>query len=71
MENNITPTGKLSKEEAIKSLRDTVVVWIWAAVPQIMEILEMTDFWEYSLVASVILAAISPLINRLLNWIRV
>lgn len=67
----ITKTGQLSLQEAVKSGRDIVVVSIGALIPQLLEVLQVTDFGEYQFIATVLLAAAAPFINRFLNLIRV
>jgi len=68
---SITPRWKISKKEALKSIRDAILILAWALVPEIIKILEITDFWEYQLAVTIILAAFAPMLNRYLNIIRI
>jgi len=67
----ITPRGKISQTELLKSIRDLLVMSVGALVPQVLTLLEATDFGEWNLVASVVLAALSTFINRFFNIARV
>jgi hypothetical protein len=71
MKKNITKTGKLSMAEAKKSIRDWVIFWIITLVMQWLEIAQVTDFWEYQLLATIIIWAAVPFINRYVNIYRV
>ena len=66
-----TPTGKLSKQERIKSARDAVLIGLGALLPQLLEILTSVDFGEYSGMVSIVVAMLAPLVNRLLNIKRI
>jgi len=66
-----TPTGKISKTEALKSARDLVVVSFGALIPQLLEVLQAVDFGEYQLFATEAFSAFMPLVNRFLNVARV
>ena len=68
---NITPSGTLSKVEALKSLRDILVIAVGAAIPQILELASQTNWGEYSILASIILAVIAPLVNRFGSFWRI
>ena len=67
----ISPKGTLSKTEVVKSARDAGLVAIGALIPQLLEIVSMADFGEHTATVSLILAMVTPLINRFLNFIRV
>lgn len=67
----ISKQGKLTKKEALKSGRDILIVAVAAVIPQLLTLLETTDFGEWNLVASIVLAIIAPLANRWLNLIRI
>lgn len=68
---NISPRGKLSLVEAKKNARDAFLVAISALIPQLLQIAGTVDFGQYELIATVILSAIAPCINRYLNLIRI
>ena len=67
----MTTKGDLSKQEALKSLRDAVIISVSGLLPQALEILNATDFGEYTPYVSLVLAIIAPLLNRFLNLWRV
>jgi len=67
----ITKSGKLSTDEALRSLRDTALVALSAGVVSILEIAEVTDFGEYQVLAMAILAGVKIFANRLFNVARV
>ena len=58
---------KLSSADALKSSRDALMIAGSTLVFQLLEIASVTDFGEYSLVATVVIAALTPLLNRLLR----
>jgi len=67
----ISPKGTLSKSEAVKSARDAGLVAVGALIPQLLEILSVVDFGEHTATVSLVVAMVTPLINRFLNFIRV
>ena len=67
----ITPKGKMSQKEAIRSARDAWLVTIGILVPQLVEIVSNTDFGEYNWVVSLVLGAAMPFLNRYFNIARV
>ena len=69
MEN--TKIGKLSKNEALKSLRDIAVSGGAYVLPQLLELAPMVDFGEYTRIASICLMVIAPFANRWLNGLRI
>ena len=71
MTKKITPNGKMSKEEFIKSSRDAVLTALAGLVPALLTLVESTDFGEYNFIFAGILAMIAPFVNRLLNLMRV
>ena len=54
----------LSKKDSLKSIRDAILIALGALAPQLLEIIEITDFGEYNLIISVICAMLTPLLNR-------
>ena len=62
-----SPPGKLTKEEALKCLRDAVFTSIAILLPQIQMIAEDVDYGEHTLIAMLILGAFFPFINRFLR----
>ena len=58
---------KLSSADALKSSRDALMIAGSTLAFQLLEIASVTDFWDYSLVATVVIAALTPLLNRLLR----
>jgi hypothetical protein len=71
LEDDHTPRGKMSIKEMKKSLRDILIISIGAATPQILELLSNTDWGRYDDIASWALVILMPIINRILNLIRV
>jgi len=71
MSKKITPTWKLSITEAKKSVRDWVLFWVSTLAIQLLEIAQVTDFWEYQILATILLWAIAPIINRYANLWRI
>lgn len=69
-EPGITPPMQLSKEEALKSLRDASFSALAILVPQVLEILKVTDFGEYTIYVSLACGILLPLANRYFNVIR-
>ena len=69
--NEKTKVLKLSSKEALKSTRDASIAAAAILIPQLLEIAEATNFGEYTVYVSLVLAIISPLANRLLNLWRV
>lgn len=67
----ISQTGKLTKKEAIKSARDAIIISASALMPQLFEILSITDFGEHTNTVSLVVAMIMPLLNRVFNFLRV
>ncbi len=58
---------KISSADALKSSRDALMIAGSTLAFQLLEIASVTDFGEYSLVATVVIAALTPLLNRLLR----
>ena len=71
MENNITPKGKTSIAEAKKNARDVFVFSVATLVWELLTVVEMTDFWEYQMYVSIILAWLTTFLNRKYNIVRV
>jgi len=69
--NEISPKGMLSPQEAQKSARDAILIAVGGLIPQLMEILSIVDFGEHTATVSLILAMLMPVMNRILNTIRV
>jgi hypothetical protein len=67
----VTPKGTLSPVEAKKSLRDALIFSVAYAIPEIIEVLKVWDFGEYTTSVSLALAVIAPLINRYLSLYRI
>ena len=59
--------GKLTPKEAMKSLRDASFMGIAVALPIIIETLINTDFGEYQIIATFLIAGMIPFANRLLR----
>ena len=66
-----SPAWKLSPVETAKSVRDATVVWVWAIMPQILEMLELIDLWDNKAMIIWACALIAPFINRLGNFFRI
>lgn len=58
---------KISIEDLKKSLRDASFVLLSGFLIQVFEMLSITDFGEYQMVATIVLASITPLVNRYLR----
>ncbi len=67
---NLTPVGKLSKTEALKSFRDLVMITLSGLLPQLLALAEQTNFGEYNNYVSIVLMVISPFIMRYFNIAR-
>lgn len=66
-----TTTGDMSRKEALKSARDVLLGGVAYVIPQLLEILGATDFGGYSTIVSLVLAGLTPFINRYVNIWRV
>lgn len=67
----LSASGKLSKKEALKSVRDAVLASLGLLLPQLLDIANITDFGGYGIYASIALMIITPFINRFINIWRV
>jgi hypothetical protein len=67
----VSKLGQLTKSEAMKSARDATIVALSALVPQLLEIINVTDWGEYSVIVSIVVAMVTPLLNRIFNVLRV
>ena len=68
---DITPKGKISKKEGLKSARDASIASLAILIPQLLEMASTVDFWEYGMIVSMVLAVVWPAINRMFNIYRV
>ena len=68
---SITPAGRLSKQEALKSTRDALLTSLALLVPQLLEIAEITDFGSWSFGVSMFVAIVTQFMNRFFNIVRV
>ena len=68
---NNTTVGKLSKHEALKSLRDIFVIGIASIIPPLLELVPQVDFGKWTGLASISLAIVAPFVNRWLNGLRI
>lgn len=63
--------GKISPQEALMSLRDTVMVAVGGIMAQIVELAPQVDYGEYELLATMLIGALMPFVNRILNIWRI
>ena len=61
---------KLSKKEAIKSARDAGLVALSWLIIQVIDILKITDFGDYTPFIALVIAMIMPILNRYFNIVR-
>jgi len=57
----------LNKQEALKSIRDALLIAVGGILPQLIETLQVTDFGEYTPYVQIACAMLSPLIYRLVR----
>lgn len=65
-----TPKGQMSPQELQKSVRDYVLGGAAIAIPEILSMIEATNFGEYTVAVQFILMAV-VFLNRKYNWWRV
>ena len=57
----------MTKQDSFKSIRDIFIISIGASIPQVIEVLQVTDFGEYNALASVLFGSVAPMVYRLLR----
>jgi len=62
-----TKRGQLSPGDGLKSARDATLVAVAGLLPQLLEIAGTIDFGEYTAVVGLVLAMVTPLLNRLVR----
>lgn len=68
---NIWLSGKLSKQEALKTSRDIVIITIVPLFVSLLEVLASTDFWDLTFMISTLTWALITYLNRKYNLVRV
>ena len=58
---------QLSPQDGLKSARDAILFAVGGVLPQLLEILGAVDFGEYTAIVSIIIAMVTPLINRFIR----
>lgn len=62
-----TPKYKMDNEELMKSIRDAGIIALGAFIVQVFQYLQMVDFGEYEVIATVIFSCFAPFMNRFIR----
>jgi len=68
---NIWLQWQMSKQEALKTSRDIIIISIIPLLMSLLEVLANTDFWDYTFFISTLIWAIITYLNRKYNILRV
>ena len=68
---NIWLQWQMSKQEALKTSRDIIIISIIPLLMSLLEVLANTDFWDYTFFISTLIWAIMTYLNRKYNILRI